>query len=259
VSPPLGRAVRGALAPSRRGPRSPHLFARVRSTDTYLISFPRSGSTWLRCLLTALVRDMPVTPELVQATVPDVHRSDRSHRPPGQWGLVKSHAPYADLPARVVYLVRDGRDVMLSYWAHQRTVGRLPSDVAPGAFVLSPDVWPCPWHQHVAGWLDGCADRPDHRWLVLRYEDLERDPATGLAQVATLAGIGAKDNDVARAVERATRDRLRVAEVSAGPGSFNHLAVPRPSWPAGLSAQEITSFLGAAGPVLERLGYEARP
>jgi estrone sulfotransferase len=252
---PTARAAANALR-RHRAPAHPYLFARVRPSDTYLVSFPRSGNTWLRSLLTALVHDEPITPELIQSTIPDVHRSDRSQAPPGRWGLIKSHTPFVEMPARVVYLVRDGRDAMLSYHAHQVALGRLDPGDGPGPFLRSNDVWPCPWPQHVQGWLDGLATRPKGRSLVLRYEDLTADTAEGLARVAELVGLPTSASRIARAVRRADIGTLQAAETSAGPGSLNLISTPHPRWPAGVSAADASWFMESAGPVLQRLGYD---
>jgi hypothetical protein len=257
MSAPSARAATDALR-RHRAPAHPYLFARVQPSDTYLVSFPRSGNTWLRSLLTALVHDTEVTPELVQATIPDVHRSDRTQPPPGSWGLIKSHTPFVDMPARVVYLARDGRDAMLSYWAYLVARGRLDQGEGPGPFLRSTDVWPCPWPQHVDAWLDGVARRPKGRSLVVRYEDLVTDTAEGLARVAELAGLPVSVPRVTRAVRRADLAALQRAEASSGPGSLNLVSTQRPRWPDAVSSEDATSFMAVAGPVLQRLGYDVK-
>jgi hypothetical protein len=234
------------------------LFTPVRPHDTYLVSFPRSGSTWLRCMLTSLVHGTSVTPELVAATVPDVHRSSRT-RPHRRRPLVaKSHTPFVDMPARVVYLVRDGRDALLSYHQYLVRRGRIAPYAEPRETFFRADLWPCPWHVHVTGWLDGIERRAtadSGHELVVRYEDLVADPARHLADVAALAGLPTDAARVARAVELNQRERLTAVERDRGAGSLNHLGAVRGEWHDALDHDDRTRYEALAGPALTRLGY----
>jgi hypothetical protein len=231
------------------------LFSRVLARDTYLISFPRSGSTWLRCMLTTLVHGTEVTPELVAATVPDVHRSDRSRPRHVEPLIAKSHAPYVDIPAKVVYLVRDGRDATLSFHYLQMKQDREPAGTDPRSIFFRDDVWPCPWHEHVTGWLDGLDGRDPDRYLVVRYEDLVAEPERHVEAVARLAGLRAAGPDVERAVRLNLRHELEAVERASGAGSLNHLGTGRPDWRDVLSSDDRERYEAVAGPALTRLGY----
>ena len=160
-------------------------FDEVLAEDTYLVSFPRSGNTWLRCLLTAVVHDGELTPDLVAETVPDLHHSDPAVRPkPGPiW--VKSHFPAPDRPfaGRVLYLVRHGLDAMRSYHHYLQLRGRIGPDLTFDDFLTSTDIWPCPWPEHVAGWLDALDVVPPDRGKVVRYEDLVAEPNRQLSEI----------------------------------------------------------------------------
>ena len=234
---------------------NPMLFSRVLADDTYLVSFPRSGSTWLRCMLTTLVHGTDVTPELVTATVPDVHRSDRIRPRHVDPLVVKSHTPFVDIPAKVVYLVRDGRDAIMSFHSLQLKRGRVPPGSDPRLLFFRDDAWPCPWHEHVTGWLDGLATRAPDRHIVVRYEDLVAEPAPHLAAVAWLAGLPAAGPDVERAVRLNARHQLEALERSSGAGTLNHLGTARPDWRDVLSADDRQRYEAVAGPALARLGY----
>jgi hypothetical protein len=231
------------------------VFSRVLARDTYLVSYPRSGSTWMRCMLTTLVRGTEVTPALVSATVPDVHRSTRARPRHLEPLIVKSHTPFVDLPAKVVYLVRDGRDATLSFHYLQVQQQRVPADADPRQAFFREDAWPCPWHEHVSGWLDGLAAREPDRALVVRYEDLVADPAGHLEAVAALAGLTAAPPAVARAVRLNARHELRAVERAGGMGSLNHVGASRPDWREVLSPDDRRRYEAVAGPTLARLGY----
>jgi len=250
----LRNAVRRAHSvrrPSTDG--QPFFFEPIRSGDTYLVSFPRSGNTFLRHLVASLVLDRAPAPREIATLVPDVHRTTTSARPPGGGPLVaKSHAPVRSIPANVVYLVRDGRAALLSYYVYLQQRGR-PTPAEVDAMLEWPDVWPCPWPQHVSGWLSYLATRD--RSLVLRYEDLVAEPARALREVATLAEIPWTDGAIERAVEHSSVDAMRTAEGGDTPGSLNFVGTTRRGWPETFSGRALARFEAGSRPLLTRLGY----
>src|SRR5580692_6727366 len=90
--------------------------------DTFLVSFPRSGTTWISCIAAELMFGVsPPSIQTVTCFVPDIHDLPvRSGVPRAGSYLVKSHLPLSEqLPSsdyrRVIYLIRDPRDALLSY------------------------------------------------------------------------------------------------------------------------------------------------
>ncbi len=229
-------------------------FDEVRSDDVYLISFPRSGNTWLRYLLATLLYGPETDPDRVAATVPDVHKSDPAIRPgPGPiW--VKSHMPASEgpLPARVVYLVRNGLDATASYHRYLRHRGRLAPDDSLDEFLERPDMWPCLWAVHVDGWFDAIEARPESDALLVRYEDLVDRPVDELERVVDFLGIDSGPGQIEEAVALATRSRMREDEAQAGRGSLNHVGVGADRTPSGPA---VDRFLSKARSTLLRAGY----
>jgi hypothetical protein len=241
-----------------------HLFSRVSADDVYLMAYQRSGSTWVRCLLTAYHHDAEVEPALVDETVPDVYRARLGGRPDASsiphGGVLKSHAPYVRIPARVVYLVRDGRDALMSLHAYERLragdeslAGEVDSaEVA--RFFLERHPFGS-WHEHVLGWLEGLRDWPDERYRVLRYEDLVRDPEGELAGLVRFLGRDVDAARVTRAVERTSKDRMAAIEQRAGAGALEFPNLTKRGWRSVLSDEQIRRYQEVAGPALLRCGY----
>ena len=103
----------------------------------YLVSYPRSGNTWLINCLTMLldgVRGEAYTPfklytELHGTPGPDFHFWCEPRRRPDQPVCIKSHDDLAAFrrrhpPGRVIYIARDARDSLLSYYFFQQAYAR---------------------------------------------------------------------------------------------------------------------------------------
>ena len=100
----------------------------VLGDDVYLVSYPKSGNTWLRFLVGNLVRpDSRVTFANLEERVPDIYTARQRHlkkvtRP----RYLKSHEPFDARYPRVIYMGRDPRDVLLSYQRHKIKFGGFP-------------------------------------------------------------------------------------------------------------------------------------
>jgi estrone sulfotransferase len=254
VAPPLLRLQRGPYFYNE------DLFPRISADDVYLMNHPRSGSSWLRCLVTSYVRESPITPELVAETVPGAYRPDLKHPltpKTAQTVLIRSHAPYMDIPARVIYLMRDGRDALMSFYAIRKRTEPPSSwvhSVSPGEFLLASTKWG-PWHEHVLGWLNGLETWSRDRYLVVRYEDLVREPARELGTIVEFLGFTSDADRLEQAVAWNTKQELRAIDAEAGGGAIAFPGLTKDHWSTTLTAEEIARYEKMAGEALRRGGY----
>jgi hypothetical protein len=173
-------------------------------------------------------------------------------------GVLKTHSPYRRIPAKVVYLLRDGRDTMLSLYTYsRRSEGVAPpeeigNDV--GEFFLRTHAFGT-WHDHLLGWIEGLRTWPRDRSMLLRYEDLRADPERRLSMLLAFTGIEVDPKRVTRAVERTTKDRLAAIDTRAGAGALEFPALTRHTWQDVLSDEEIRRYEAVAGRALLRGGY----
>lgn len=252
------RRVREAIGPPPTHFR--HVFEETDRDDVYLVSYPRSGSTWLRCLLTTLLSGHPITPGLMEAFVPDVYKCHQAGIPKPKIRplVIKTHAPYLALSAKVIYLVRDGREVLSSYYRYAQRIP--PPSIYDGFqrlqdFYFRDDLWPSPWHKHVEGWLNGTSAWPRDQYLLVKYEDLFQSTAGVLGSIARFIGIEAAEDELARAVGLNSRESMRSIEKSSGKGSLNFIARRRIDDEVALSEEEAARYEAVAGEALKRLGY----
>jgi hypothetical protein len=259
VPPPARSAVRDIVVRARH--------AGLRSQDAAVVSYPKSGSTWVRFVLAAALSGSEMDFDLVREYVPPVgwHRRGPALLPQGG-RLVKSHEPYRRLTlgaaTRVIYLVRDGRDVAVSYFHHQRRIGAAwPEIDAFAAAFLDGQVGSYgAWQNHVAGWL-AQRDRHPKRVAVVRYEDMLVSPVDTLMEVGERLSLGLRAEALAAAVAANTATEMRAKEASSrildtGVRDQHFVrAASAGQWDQALSAATVLRFERDAGAALRGAGY----
>lgn len=218
----LGRSVQHGLGQAGyRLVPSGGRAATVLDDDRLIVSYPRSGNTWLSFLLTNLTHpEEPTTFLNLQQRCPDIHqRSDRYLRRISRPRLMKSHEAFDGRYPRVLYLARDPRDVVVSYrrfLAKTRTIsdGLSLTEFVDGFLEGKWDGERGSWGEHAGSWLG--ARRSDDSFLVLRYEDLHRDTRSQLQRVAEFLGISGSEEAISRAVQLSNSARMREMENTQG-------------------------------------------
>ncbi|MGA3092591.1 MAG: sulfotransferase domain-containing protein [Terriglobales bacterium] len=238
--------------------------------DIFLVSFPKSGNTWTRFLLANLrFPDEPATWANIDRLIPDPTGTtkkdfDRMPRP----RIIKSHECFDPRYPRVVYIVRDPRDVVVSQYHYHRKIRKIEDDSPLEKFVarfLAGET--CPhgsWGQNVGTWL--YTSQGDPHFLMLRYEDLIADTAGELAKVVDFLHFSVSREQVAQAVERSSADNMRKLEREQPDknglmrGSRKDLSFVRAAssggWRTGLPAPMVARMEAAWGPLMRHLGYE---
>jgi hypothetical protein len=264
----IGKRVPTGLRPLARRQLVRFRHRGLTAADTVLVSYPKSGSTWLRFLLGHVLGGRELDFDSVRDVLPPVGHHQRAPRLlPDGGRLVRSHEPLGALPGHpalsVLYLVRDGRDVAVSYLHHMRRVGRFDGDLAaflPQFLSGAVDSYG-PWHAHA---LEAAARREDGHPspLIIRYEDLRHDSVGELARIATFLGVAPDAGALEAAVAANAKDRMRAKErtsrilqsQNADGSSFVRSDVRR-SWNELVDPATTREFERVAGAALRAFGY----
>jgi len=234
----------------------------------WVASYPKSGNTWVRILLAGYLQDGPVSGmDNLQKATPDFGATFRSGRMLPLDGsdpvIVKTHflpsveviRPYREASTKVIYVVRNPRDVIHSADRFLDIADEHHADFARH-FIAHRGVqdweqvgWGS-WPGHVAEWtfpeLLG-RHLPHAEICVVRYEDLRRDPAAELQRMLTFLEIDAGDPErVERAVTNSALDKMREVErKDSSPGTQAFVRNSRTSFfGPGLTGQSLADVFG---------------
>lgn len=172
-------------------------YYRHHRTSCYVLSYPKSGRTWLRVLLAKsfalhfnidrqIVFDPDETAKLVGSRVPRLYFD---HGESATNTLLNSRAR-GKLFSRyrykkVILLVRDPRDVLVSYWFHRTK--RLGEQYELSDFIRH-SLWGI---DRIIEFMNGWYNHMDlpASLLLVRYEDMQNDACKTLRSILQFLGL----------------------------------------------------------------------
>lgn len=171
-----------------------------RKDDIFLVSYPKSGNSWLRFMIGSYLSNSSLDFSSVQKIIPDMHLNgdqiNQLNNPSPRF--IKSHEYYNKSYNNVIYLLRDGRDVAVSYYFNYLKFGddrNLKFEDFLDKF-NSGEVWWNSWSKHVKSWLDNDVKK----FHLTRYEDLKANPVGELIKILIFARIPIDYERVVKAV-----------------------------------------------------------
>ncbi|MFQ5577489.1 MAG: sulfotransferase domain-containing protein [Anaerolineae bacterium] len=242
----------------------PETDLKLLADDVFLVSYPRSGNTWARFLLANLLgfaERTVVDFHSVQRLIPDLHsRAQREFiKALPSPRIIKSHYPFTPAYHRVIYVLRDGRDVAVSYFDYLTKQNRFEGTLA--RFLAAGNLPYGPWHAHVESWL---AAQETTDMLLVRYEDLLADARRELARMARFIGLTTTAKQLDYAVEKSSFIQMQQIEAAKGrPFDTSGYRFVRRGvagqWPEQFDSEAKAIFKAQANPTLLKLGYATTP
>jgi sulfotransferase family protein len=242
--------------------------------DIFLVSYPRSGNTWTRFLIGNLVhQDAAITFTNVESRIPEIYLfPDRLLRRLPRPRMLKSHECFDPRYKRIIYIVRDPRDVAISYYHYAIKLRWIDQDYPIEEFVprfvaAEFDVrakWAASWSDHVMSWVS--MRNESDGFLLLRYEDMIQNTEHELSRVAYFLNFRPTTERLTRAVRLSSADHMRDLEKKGGhewqltknsrqDRPFVRTAVSG-SWRTSLSPDSVAEIEDAWSGAMQAFGYK---
>ncbi len=203
-------------------------FRKLQLADIVLVSFGKSGRTWLRVMLSRLYQQMYGLPERALIGFDNFHRMNAEI--PKMFfthdNYIGDYTGHTDSKVdfygkKVVLLARDPRDVAVSQFfqwkyrmkTNKKAINQYPehgADVSIFDFVMNPDAG----LMKVIGFLNLWASEAPKigDLFLLRYEDLKAQPVETLEKLVAFMGAPASDAHVRDAVEFSSYENMKKME-----------------------------------------------
>lgn len=185
-----------------------------------LVSFPKTGSTWVRFLLCNIIAlselsGRAVDFQFLDDTMPAMGYSNLREAWPYESipRCVKTHQGYYPIlfarPKKVVYIFRDPRDIMVSRFHFQRAALNQTAIDEFSSFIRDTKYGLRRCIQHYVTWRD----HMDH---LVRYENLKKDTQAELSSLLHVLETTIGEDVIAGAVERSKLNQVRSAQARTG-------------------------------------------
>lgn len=203
-----------------------------RNTDVYLLSYPKCGRTWLRLMMGKAMAchfNLPEDEELLflrsnrrwhpqMPRITVIHDDHPMLKTPDE--LETSKAWYRE--KKVIFLVRDPRDVIVSSYFEMSKRGRIfgenPHEKRKAIFEGSLEDF---IHQEIGGFdtilryyaIWARNQQTPRQFLLVRYEDMRLCPEVEMRRVLDFLGLAdIRDETITEAVEFASFENMRKME-----------------------------------------------
>ena len=242
--------------------------------DIFIVSYPKSGNTWTRFLIGNLVYEDGVDFSNINRRVPDPEAlSKRFLKRVPRPRILKTHQPFDPRYERVICIVRDPRDVVLSEYHFDIKRGVVEEGFQIERYVTrfvagASNHEYGSWGENVGSWVAARQNSKKFQcgnFILLRYEDMIDGPKAELSRVARFLRIDATPERLVRAVERSSAEQMRRLEKAQGHlwSSTRKTRQDKPfvraaragNWTTELPPTCIGEIESAWGPLMKELGY----
>lgn len=200
----------------------------------WLVSYPKSGNTWIRFLLTALCLGKLDTSNDVEQFIPEIGGSGSNSDNLGERSgthFVKTHHLFNTNLSRVrstasyIYIIRHPFDVMMSNYHYH--ISRLETEtgmseeqykriylsnyIKNGGDRMWLRLGYGSWYDNVTSWTEA-APKTFPGGIILRYEEMLKDPLKAAIDIVTRYGLNYSEERIKKAVELSSFQNMKAME-----------------------------------------------
>ena len=204
----------------------------LRPSDIFLVGHPKSGNTWLAYMLAIYANndsDRRINIANVGRFVPTIHARDHAI---GNYGdlnaprIFRNESPvFPELYPKTIYIVRDPRSVLLSYYHHcvhdtgeyDWHIEDFVDEMLGEGCIRRLEPFLVRWDRQVDYWTQRAKLQAV---TIVRYEDLKQDRRSVLTDLANFIGINGVKGSLEEAVKRGEFSNMRGEEKTHGAESY---------------------------------------
>jgi tetratricopeptide (TPR) repeat protein len=183
----------------------------LKDNDIVIASYPRSGNTWLRLLLSDIILQLngfetdTLLPIHQDYVIPNIHDKNLHKIDPRvslPFRLIKTHQKYSKIPQKTLFLFRHPADALCSYYYFHLRYEHLKKIVEGGIdkFCLqNVDEW-C---EHLASYIDAKNISPDKIFFI-SYELLHYQAVMALKEITEFLDLKINEQMFKKAIANHT-------------------------------------------------------
>ncbi|XP_067666469.1 sulfotransferase 1B1-like [Haliotis asinina] len=195
---------------------------KTRSDDVYICSYPKSGFHWIWEIVTMLRSgNSTVIKEVMEGHITDFMPLDHIAKQASPRTLTTHRYPQElqketfELGCKIVYLVRDPKDICVSYYNHLSQLKPLEYEGQFSDFVplfLEGKVPFNSWWEHIINWSAMKVKHPERPLLVINYEDMKQDPVTEIKNLADFLEVNVAEHVINEIAQNTKFSAMKAAK-----------------------------------------------
>jgi hypothetical protein len=187
----------------------------LKSSDVFIVSYPKSGNSWVRFLIANYITEAPIDFNNVQSLIPDIESTpDKINNIKHSPRFIKSHSAYNAQYPNVIYIARDGRDTAVSYYYYHILIGKIDKNMDFRTyfydFFLKGNLKFGGWGEHVNSWKSAS------NVLFIKYEDMLRDTEKEFKKILKYSELEFNTEKINKALNNSSLKNMQQTE------SMNH-------------------------------------
>lgn len=187
---------------------------RINPDDTFILSYPKSGNTWVRFIISYMIKgtDQTITFDDLETIVPEAYRSQDFIDSQKSNRFIKTHDLFFDDYPYIIYIYRDYRDVLVSLYHFQMAwnifTGSFAQFIRHGLKNLHNHGT---WQDHIKGAL-ACKEKNPGKILMVSYEKLLDDFYTEALKIAQFCHLDIDNIDFDMVEQKTSFDEIKENE-----------------------------------------------
>jgi hypothetical protein len=189
-------------------------FFLVKKNDIFITSFPKSGNTWVR-LIVANLLSIKVNIQNIDHFLPETYSYKESFylNKLKKRRIIKSHDYFDHRFKKVIYVVRDPREVIVSTYFFQIKIKTIKKNYSKRKFINSFIKGKYSsnfgtWEQNVGSW-HGSRNK---NIIFIRYEDLIDKPVKEIKRISNFLKIKTSNKKILQTIKNTSFKKFQTEE-----------------------------------------------